>query len=97
MALAIEEAKRAALAGEVPVGAVILRRGLDVQAQLRGGGIQDLHPARGKGGAQIIKRQRHPSASVIHPPTVGPSVGASTDTMPRIAGIIARCLPLNSI
>ncbi len=29
------------------------------------------------------------------PPTVGPSVGASTETMPRIAGISARCLPAN--
>ncbi len=33
---------------------------------------------------------------MIQPPTVGPSVGASTETMPRIAGIIARCLPENS-
>ena len=33
--------------------------------------------------------------SVIHPPTVGPSVGARVETMPRMAGIIARLLPEN--
>jgi hypothetical protein len=32
---------------------------------------------------------------VIQPPTVGPSVGASVLTMPRTAGIIARCGPEN--
>ena len=42
-------------------------------------------------GATLMKNsQRQPSASVIQPPTVGPSVGASTETMPRMAGTIAR-------
>ncbi len=34
---------------------------------------------------------------MIQPPTVGPSVGASTDTMPRMAGISARSLPVNKV
>jgi hypothetical protein len=45
-------------------------------------------------GATLMKKiQRQPIVSVMIPPTVGPSVGASTETMPRIAGINARCLP----
>ncbi len=35
------------------------------------------------------------SVSLIQPPTVGPSVGASVEVIPRIAGIMARCLPVN--
>ncbi len=37
------------------------------------------------------------ATSVIQPPTVGPSVGARVETTPRIAGIIARCLPSNIV
>lgn len=41
----------------------------------------------------IKKIQRQSIVSVMMPPTVGPSVGASTETIPRIAGIRARCFP----
>ena len=45
-------------------------------------------------GTMLTKKiQRQPSASVSQPPIVGPSVGASIETTPRIAGIIARCGP----
>src|SRR5262249_46636929 len=44
-------------------------------------------------GMMLMKNnQCHESELVIHPPTVGPNVGASVETTPRIAGIIARCL-----
>src|SRR5207248_7830465 len=35
------------------------------------------------------------SSDLIQPPTLGPNVGASVETMPRIAGIIARRGPSN--
>jgi len=41
------------------------------------------------------KSQCQLDTSVIQPPTVGPNVGAKVDTMPRMAGIIARLLPEN--
>ncbi len=43
------------------------------------------------------KIQRQSITSVISPPTVGPSVGANTETMPRMAGINVRCLPVKSV
>ncbi len=49
-------------------------------------------------GRMLTKNsQRQSSASVISPPTVGPKVGAMTATVPRIAGIIARCLPVKMV
>src|ERR1044071_2203026 len=49
-------------------------------------------------GTMLMKKsQCQLAVSVIHPPIVGPSVGASVDTRPRIAGTRARSLPVNSI
>src|SRR6185437_16138557 len=49
-------------------------------------------------GTMLMKNsQCQLAVSVIHPPIVGPSVGASVDTRPRIAGTIARSLPVNSV
>src|SRR5689334_1952909 len=49
------------------------------------------------GSTLMKKSQCQESELVIHPPTVGPSVGASVDTTPRIAGIIARRLPVKRV
>src|SRR5258708_34385511 len=48
------------------------------------------------GNTLMKNSQRQLMVSVIQPPTVGPSVGASVDTTPRTAGIIARLLPVKS-
>src|SRR5271165_1266422 len=49
-------------------------------------------------GITLMKKiQRQPSESVMRPPTVGPKVGANTETTPRMAGIIARSLPENNV
>ena len=47
-------------------------------------------------GTMFMKNsQRQSWYSVIQPPTVGPRVGASVETMPRIAGTAARFGPSN--
>ena len=44
-------------------------------------------------GTMLMKKiQRQSMVCVMKPPTVGPSVGARTETMPRIAGIIVALL-----
>ncbi len=49
-------------------------------------------------GSTLMKNiQRQSILSVMKPPTVGPSVGASTETMPRMAGMRARCLPVKRV
>ncbi len=48
-------------------------------------------------GTMIKNSQCQLDASVIQPPSDGPSVGAKVETMPSTAGTIARCLPWNSV
>src|SRR5258706_1981554 len=48
-------------------------------------------------GTRLMKNsQRQLKLSVIQPPTVGPSVGASVAVTPSTAGTMARRLPVNS-
>ncbi len=48
-------------------------------------------------GTMLTKKsQCHESTSVIHPPSVGPMVGARLLRRPRVAGIMARLFPVKS-